>query len=114
MFLSDENFINYLQVENTAPPINKFRKLGGKFTTVQVCKTTIATELAREAGMMEVKLPEWYEEFSSVFSEEEVHRFPPSQPYNHTINFDDSFVPKVGKIYPLTPKEQKATKDFLE
>ena len=55
---ADENFINYLQGENTAPPINKFKKLDGKFTTVQVCKTTIATELAREAGMTEVKLPE--------------------------------------------------------
>ena len=110
----NENFINYLHGENIAPPINKFRKLDGKFTTVSVNKTTIATELAREAGMMEVKLPERYEEFSSVFSEEEAHRFPPSRPYDHAINLDDSFIPKVGKIYPLTPKEQKATEDFLE
>ena len=111
---ADENFIKYLQRENIAPPINKFRKMDGKFAAVQVCKTTIATELTREVGMMEVKLPEWYEEFSSVFSEEEAHCFPPSWPYNHTINLDDSFIPKVGKIYPLTPKEQMATEDFLE
>ena len=64
--------------------------------------------------MMKVKLPEKYNEFSSVFSEEEAHSFPPSQPYDHAINLNDSFVPKVGKIYPLTPKEQKATEDFLE
>ena len=75
---ADENFINYLRGENIAPPINKFKKLDGKFTAVKVCKTTIATELAREAGMSEVKLPEQYEEFSSVFSEEEAHHFPPS------------------------------------
>ena len=111
---ANENFISYLQGENTTPPINKFKKLDGKFTTVQVCKTTIATELAREAGMSEVKLPERYEEFSSVFSEEEAHHFPPSQLYDHAINLDDSFIPKVGKIYPLTPKEQKATEDLLE
>ena len=111
---ADENFINYLHGENTAPPINKFKKLDGKFTAVSVNKTTIATELTREAGMTEVKLPERYEEFSSVFSEEEAHHFPPSRPYNHAINLNDSFVPKVGKIYPLTPKEQKATEDFLE
>ena len=49
-----------------------------KFTTVKVCKTTIATELTREAGMSEVKLPEWYQELSSAFSEEEAHHFPPS------------------------------------
>ena len=64
--------------------------------------------------MTEVKLPERYEEFSSVFSEEEAHRFPPSRPCDHAINLDDSFVPKVGKIYPLTLKEQRATEDFLE
>ena len=110
----DENFINYLQGESIAPPINKFKKLSGKFTAVSVNKTIIATELAREAGMTEVKLPEIYEEFSSVFSEEETHCFPPSRPYDHAINLDNSFVPKVGKIYPLTPKEQKATEDFLE
>ena len=64
--------------------------------------------------MTEVKLPERYEEFSSVFSKEEAHCFPPSQLYDHTINLDDSFIRKVGKIYPLTPKEQKATEDILE
>ena len=64
--------------------------------------------------MTEVKLPERYEAFSSVFSEEEAHCFPPSWPYDHAINLDNSFIPKVGKIYPLTPKEQKATEDFLE
>ena len=111
---TNENFINYLKGENIALPINKFKKLDGKFTTVLVNKTTIATELAREAGMTEVKLPERYEEFSSVFSKEEAHRFPPLQPCDHAINLDDSFIPKVGKIYPLTPKEQKATEDFLE
>ena len=111
---ANKNFINYLQGESIAPPINKFRKMDGKFTAVSVNKTTIATELAREAGMTKVKLPERYKEFSSVFSEEEAHHFPPSRPYDHTINCDDSFVPKVGKIYPLTLKEQKATEDFLE
>ena len=75
---TDENFINFLQGENLAPPINQFKKWDGKFTAVKVCKTTIATELAREAGMSEVKLPERYEEFTSVFCEEDAHQFPPS------------------------------------
>ena len=64
--------------------------------------------------MTEVKLPERYEELSSIFSEEEAHRFPPPWPCDHAINLDDSFIPKVVKIYPLTLKEQKAMKDFLE
>ena len=31
---ANENFINHLQGENTAPPTNKFRKLDGRFTAV--------------------------------------------------------------------------------
>ena len=111
---ADENFINYLQGESINSVTNLFRKEHGKFTAVKVCKTTITTELAKEVGTSEVKLPEQYEEFSSVFSEEEAHRFPPPRPCNHAINLNDSFIPKVGKVYPLTPKEQKATEDFLE
>ena len=89
----DKNFINFLQGESIDPVTNKFRKEYGKFTTVRVCKTTIATELTKEVGTSEVKLPEQYEEFS-VFSEEEAHHFPPSRPYDHTINLNDSFVLK--------------------
>ena len=105
---ANENFINYLQGENIPPPVNKFKKLDGKFTAAKVCKTTIATELAKEAGTSEVKLPERYEEFSSVFSEK-AHHFPPSRPCNHTINLNNSFIPKVGKVYPLTLKEQRTS-----
>ena len=110
----DENFVNFLQGESTTQIANKFKKEGGKFTAVKVCNTTITTELTREAGISEVKLPKEYKEFTSVFSEEEAHQFPPARSCNHTINLDDSFIPEVGKIYPLTPKEQKTTEDFLE
>ena len=105
----DENFVNFLQRESVTPVINKFKKVDGKFTAVKVCKTAITTELTKEASTSEVKLPDQYQEYSLVFLEEEAHRFPPSRPYDHTINFNDSFVLKVGKVYPLTPKEQKAT-----
>ena len=86
------------------------QQVNGRFTAAKVCKTTITTE----AGTSEVKVPGWYQEFTSVFAEEEAHHFPPSWPCNHAINLDDSFVPKVGKVYPLTLKEQKATEEFLK
>jgi hypothetical protein len=55
-----------------------------------------------------------YTTFSSVFSKEASSRLPPSRPYDHTINLDDTFVPKIGKVYPLSPDKQKATEAFLE
>ena len=48
-----------------------------------------------------------------MFSKEATDHVPPSQPYDHEINFDDSFTPKIGKVYPLSPNERKATEDFL-
>ena len=34
-------------------------------------------------------------------------------PYDHEINFNESFIPKIRIIYPLSPNEWKGTKDFL-
>ena len=39
---------------------------------------------------------------------------PPSWPYDHPILLDESFIPKISKVYPLSPDEQKATDDFIE
>ena len=107
----DETFIKMIRGEGNLVP--KFRKKGKEFTP-SIQKTTIATELAKSTTQTETILPERYKEFASVFSEEEAHQFPPSRACDHEINLDDSFVPKVGKVFPLTPREQKATEDFLE
>ena len=107
----DDNFIRAIQGEG--PLIPKFKKKGKEFIP-SVWKTTIATELAKANVQSETKLPEKYKDYASVFSEEEAHRFPPSRTCDHEINLDDSFVPKVGKVFPLIPREQKATEDFLE
>lgn len=39
---------------------------------------------------------------------------PPSWPYDHLILLNESFIPKISKVYPLSPDEQKATDDFIE
>lgn len=38
----------------------------------------------------------------------------PSRPYGHSFNLDETFIAKVDKTYPLSPNEQKATKEFTE
>ena len=97
----DKTFINMIREEQEFPIPNKFKKKG-KELFPSVRKTTIATELAKANTQAEVTLPERYKEYSSVFSEE-AHRFPPSWPCDHEIKLDKSFVPKVGKVFPLTP-----------
>ena len=68
----DENFINYIQGEkhDTTP---RFKKTNGKFKHVPIGKISITTELARDTKTEEITLPEKYQEFTLVFSEEATH-----------------------------------------
>ena len=70
--------------------------------------------MAAKKAKPKVTLPSEYIKFIFVFSKEATDHVPPSWPYDHEINLDESFVPKIGKIYPLSPDEQKATEDFLD
>ena len=81
-----------------------------------IAKLTAATELAAAAEKYEPKpmLPPEYSLFALVFSKEATDHVPPSRPYDHEINLDDAFTPKIGKVYPLSPDERKATEDFLD
>ena len=76
----------------------------------------MATELAiaTEAAKPKPTLPSEYAPFALVFLKEATDHIPPSHPYDHEINLDESFKPKIGKVYSLSPKEQKATEDFLD
>ena len=40
--------------------------------------------------------------------------FPISWPWDHKIELKEGFEPKSFKVYPLTPKEDEATKVFIE
>ena len=81
-----------------------------------VAKLTTATELAitMEKAKPKVSLPTEYADFAQVFSIEATDHILPSRPYDHEINLDECFTPKIGKIYSLSPDEKKATEDFLE
>ena len=81
-----------------------------------VTRLTTAMELATttEKSKPPVVLLKEFSEFTEVFSEEATDHVPLSQPYDHKINLDETFIPKIGKIYPLSPDEKKATEDFLE
>ena len=80
-----------------------------------IAKLTTATELAAAAKKSKPKatLPAEYSSFTSIFLKEATDHVPPLRSYDHEINLDDSFTPKIGKVYPLSPDERKATEDFL-
>ena len=84
--------------------------------SLMVARLTTAIELAATAEKVKppVVLPKEFSKFAKVFSKEATNHIPPSQPYDHEINLDKTFAPKIKKIYSLSPDEKKATKDFLE
>jgi hypothetical protein len=55
-----------------------------------------------------------YRRNSEVFIKSTFDSLPPHTKYDHAINLDASFIPQRGKIYPLSPHEQKALDEFLE
>ena len=92
----------------------RYIKRNRKLVPMVVAKTSISGKLAQKVEAVEVSLPEEYLEFAKVFSEEAFQKMPPRRAYDHPIELDETFKPRVGKIYPLSPDEQKATEDFVE
>ena len=75
-----------------------------------------STQLAIAAQQYKVKatLPPEYSKFACLFDEEASHRFPPSCPWDHVIDFVKNALPFLDcKIYPMTCEEDVALKEFL-
>ena len=97
--------------------INRIIKCGSRFVQASVIrKLSTALDLATAAAKdkPEVALLPEYAAFSKVFDEPTAGTLPPSRPYDHEINMKETFVPKIGKIYPLSPKERTATNAFID
>jgi hypothetical protein len=81
-------------------------------------KVPTAMKLAQEQYQKEQKqptsLPAYVQDFTSVFSDEEAKRFPPSRSYDHEIKLKEGFVPKISKVYRLSPQEDKQLDEFID
>jgi hypothetical protein len=69
----------------------------------------ISTDLAAEAGQhtKPVAIPAEYQQHAQVFSEEELHRFPPACSWDHAINFKPGSPDSLNcKVYATTPRER--------
>ena len=126
--ITDSRLFEYNQWEEESAYINRAHenrtlhriiRCGSRFIPMGspiIARLTTATELAAaaEAAKPKTILPSEYSQFSSVFTKETADHIPPSRPYDHEINLTDSFTPKVGKLYPLSPDERLATEEFLD
>ena len=86
--------------------------INSKTTTATTTQTEI--NLKKEVLPVEKQIPEEFHEFLDVFSEEKAAQFPKPQQWDHKIEMKDTFVPKLFKMYNLTPQEQTELDKFLK
>ena len=71
--------------------------------------------IAAQQYMVKTTLPPEYAKYARLFDEEASHRFPPSRPWDHAIDFVKNTPPCLDcKIYPMTREEDAALKEFLD
>ena len=77
----------------------------------------IAEKVSKAKGKktFEEMVPEYYQDFAKVFSEEESQRLPEHQPWDHTIDLEPDAVKhwKI-KLYPMSANEQEELDKFLK
>ncbi|ESK83040.1 reverse transcriptase-rnase h-integrase [Moniliophthora roreri MCA 2997] len=66
------------------------------------------------AKPLEELLPTYLSDYSDRFEKKKAERFPPSHPYDHTIDLKLDFKPRDCKIYSLSPKERIEQDKFLD
>ena len=54
------------------------------------------------------KLPQSYVNFRDIFEKKTIDELLPSRTFDHAIELNEGFSPKMAKIYPLNPKKQEA------
>jgi hypothetical protein len=77
----------------------------------------IAEKANRAKGIrtFEEMVPEPYRDFAKVFSEDESHRLPKHQPWDHAIDLEpDAVMHWKVKLYPMSPTEQVELDKWLE
>jgi hypothetical protein len=63
---------------------------------------------------MEKFVPLHFWDFEDVFTHSTFNSLPAHSSFDHQINLEETFVPQRGKIYALSPWEQKVLEEFLE
>src|SRR5258707_13554465 len=69
---------------------------------------------AQRAHLPGSPVPEHYKDFADVFSEEAFAHLPPHKVWDHAIELHPNAKLPSGRIFPLSPAEQKELDEFLQ
>ena len=79
--------------------------------TITIGKITINSITNKEQTP---HLPEYAKQFEKVFSKQKAERFPPTRAYDHKIELKPGFIPKVGKVLPISYLQRQALEEFIQ
>ena len=79
------------------------------------CRAAAASQVwhNEEGGDVADDLAEYYREWASVFSEEEINKLPEHSPWDHEIKLIEGSTPPYGPIYPLNKKELAVLQEYI-
>ena len=102
----------------TLPPASKSIP-APSHTSVEINATSPSTRLAAASPSTKVDdiralVPEEFHDFLDIFSEEASQRLPSHKQWDHEINLKPSFSPRSAKVYPLSPEEERLTKEMID
>ena len=63
---------------------------------------------------MEKMVPRQFYKYLKIFEKKELGRMPMRKTWDHAIDLREGFVPKKGKIYPLSKVEREEIQDFVK
>ena len=67
-----------------------------------------------ELRMTEEMVPRRFHKYLKVFEKKDSERMPMRKTWDHVIDLREGFVPKKGKIYPLSRVEREEVQEFVK
>ena len=67
-----------------------------------------------ELRTTDVMVPRRFHKYLKVFEKKDSERMPTRKAWNHAIDLREEFVPKKGKIYPLSRVEREEVQEFVK
>jgi hypothetical protein len=87
-----------------------------EFDQVTIRRYTPAQQMEHKYHQTEEvqMLPPEYAPWKDVFEKKASEWFPESRSWDHQIEVNEDFIPKRGKIYPLSPKQQNTLDEWIK
>ena len=71
-------------------------------------------EIEEDHRKVEELVPRCFHKWKKVFGKVESEQMPTRKPWDHAINLREDFVPRKGRIYPLSRTEKEEVQAFVE